>query len=133
MNRNPALPVYCSFICLMVLACASYATAQVSNQLSTGYPENGVFHGSEIDNIQITNDGLHVEIPISGAKGRGQSTASKVVYNSKAWTFHTRCFTSGGTFCEDDVQVDPLSNATLAFYGAFDYKFSTSSHTCQAG
>ena len=133
MTRNKALPAYCSFICLTMLLFAPYPAAQVSNQLNTGYPENGVFHGSELDNVQINNGGLHVEIPISGAKGRGQSTTSKVVYNSKGWTFKTRCFSSGGGFCEDDVQGDPLGYPTLAFFGAFDYKFVSSGNTCQRG
>src|SRR6266852_579412 len=107
MTRNRMLFTRGFFFCLLIVACVPYAASQVSNQLSTGYPENGIFHGSEIDNVQINNGGLHVEIPISGAKGRGLSTAAKVIYNSKNWTFHTRCFTAGGGFCEDDVGADP--------------------------
>jgi RHS repeat-associated protein len=121
------------FVCLYAFLCVPHAASQVPSQLNTGYPENGIFHGSDIDNVQINNGGLHLDIPIFSAKGRGLNVASRVVYNSKAWTFHTRCFTSGGGFCEDDVQVDRLSSATLAFYGAFDYEFATSSNTCQAG
>jgi RHS repeat-associated protein len=83
--------------------------------------------------VQINNGGLHVEIPIFNSKGRGLSANSKVVYNSKNWTFRTRCFTSGGGFCEDDVQGDPLGHTTLAFFGAFDYEFSVNYTTCTAG
>src|SRR6476469_1249157 len=90
----------CIAVLLLVELTAVAAHGQsVPSQLDTGYPENGIFHGSEIDNVQINNGGLHVEIPISTMKGRGLSAGSKVVYNSKSWTFRTRCFTSGGGFC----------------------------------
>jgi hypothetical protein len=120
-------------LCSLCLFGTSSAISQVSNQLNTGYPENGIFHGTDIENVQMNNGGLHIEIPISEVKGRGLSVASKVVYNSKGWTFHTRCFTSGGGFCEDDVQGDPLGYPSLAFFGAFDYEFSKQSSTCTTG
>jgi RHS repeat-associated protein len=106
-------------------------TSQVSNQLNTGYPENGVFRGSDIETVQMNNGGLTVNIPIFSAKARGFNVASKVIYNSKSWTFHTRCFTSGGGFCEDDVVSDALGYPGLVFAGAFDYMFHGSSRTCQ--
>jgi RHS repeat-associated protein len=130
MSRNYIAMTHSFAVCLLVALSVSISTAQVSNQLNTGYPENGIFHGTEIESVQINNGGLHVEIPIFQAKARGFNIASKVAYNSKAWTFHTRCFTSGGGFCEDDVQGDPLGYPTLAFFGAFDYLFSTSSSAC---
>jgi hypothetical protein len=120
-------------VCVFTIVCALCAGAQIPNQLNTGYPENGIFHGSDIDNVQINNGGLHVDIPLYSAKGRGLGVGARVVYNSKGWTFHTRCFTSGGGFCEDDVQGDPLGYPSLAFFGAFDYEFSTSSTTCLTG
>jgi RHS repeat-associated protein len=120
-------------VCSLYLFSASYANSQVSNQLNTGYPVNGIFHGTDIENVQMNNGGLHMEIPISELKGRGLSVASKVVYNSKDWTFHTRCFTSGGGFCEDDATGDPLGNSVPAFYGAFDYEFASSTSTCEQG
>ena len=118
---------------MLLLVSSGYSVAQIPSQLNTGYPENGIFHGSDVDNVQINNGGLHVEIPIYSAKGRGLSVGAKVVYNSKGWTFHTRCFTSGGGFCEDDVEGDPLGYPTLAFFGAFDYAFASSSSTCTTG
>lgn len=122
--------------CLVILLFFSFRAAGqggVPGQLNTGYPENGVFHGSQMDNVQINNLGLHAEIPIYSMKGRGLNIAFKVIYNSKSWTFHTRCFNEGGGFCEDDVITDPLGYLGLAFFGAFDYAFSSSSQTCQAG
>src|SRR5262245_49938052 len=115
MKRNQTFPKRSFLVCLAVLLCAHYAAAQASNQLNTGYPENAIFHGSDMDNVQVNNGNLHVQIPISGVKGRGLSTSSKVVYNSKSWSFHTRCFTSGGGFCEDDVGGDPLGYIGLSF------------------
>src|ERR1051326_4452455 len=133
MNLLRGLSKYVLAGCLFTMVCVLRAGAQIPNQLNTGYPENGVFHGSEIDNVQINNGGLHVEIPLYSAKGRGLGVGARAVYNSKGWTFHTRCFTSGGGFCEDDVQGDPMGYPSLAFFGAFDYEFSTSSSTCTTG
>lgn len=133
MKRTQILLSRIVLLCAVLFFCGPSAYPQISNQLNTGYPENGVFHGTEIENVQINNGGLHVGIPVSDAKGRGLSLASKVIYNSKGWTFHTRCFTSGGGFCEDDVSGDSLGNTQLAFYGAFDYAFATSSSTCTTG
>lgn len=135
MKKIPAIAIHVASVAAvsLFLLLASSAQGQIPNQLNTGYPDNGVFHGSDIDNVQINNSGLHIEIPIYQAKGRGLNVGAKVVYNSKGWVFKTRCFTSGGGFCEDDVQGDPLGNTTFAFYGGFDYIFSASSRNCQAG
>jgi RHS repeat-associated protein len=131
-KKSPSYGFVLAFFVLALSVVLAHAQS-VPSQLNTGYPENGLFHGSEIDNVQINNGGLHVEIPVSTTKGRGLSASSKVVYNSKGWTFRTRCFTSGGGFCEDDVQGDPLGYPTLAFFGAFDYQFSIKYTTCTAG
>ncbi len=120
-------------LCSVCLFGASYANSQIPNQLNTGYPEGGIFHGTEIENVQINNGGLHADIPIYSVKGRGLGVDAKVIYNSKNWTFRTRCFTSGGGFCEDDVAGDSLGNQVPAFYRTPDYVFHDSSSTCQAG
>lgn len=130
MRRSHIGLQHSSAICLLVILSASISTAQVSSQLNTGYPENGIFNGTDIENVQINNGGLHVEIPIFAAKARGFNVASKVIFNSKSWMLKTTCYTSGGGFCQDVVQGDPLSFQVLSFFGAFDYIVSSSSKTC---
>jgi RHS repeat-associated protein len=131
MKRRALRPTYLALLCISLFCAAPDLASQVSNQLNTGFPENGIFRGSDIESVQMNNGGIHVEIPIFSAKGRGLNVASRVVYNSKSWTFRTRCFTSGGGFCEDDVSGDPLGYGSLVFAGAFDYMFHASSRTCQ--
>jgi RHS repeat-associated protein len=133
MSKNQSIFSKVFAACALALIPSHCAVAQVPSQLDTGYPENGIFHGSEIDNVQFANFNLHVQIPISRSKGRGLNFESSVVWNSKIWTFHTQCFTSGGGFCQDEVQTDPLGFASPAFFGSFDYIFSTNSTTCSAG
>src|SRR6476469_6458997 len=106
MNKNQSIFSKIFAVCALALMAFPFAAAQVPNKLNTGYPENGIFHGSDIDNVQVANFNLHVEIPISSIKGRGLGFKSGVVYNSKSWTLHTQCFTSGGGFCQDDVRTD---------------------------
>lgn len=120
-------------LCCVCLLGVSKANSQIPNQLNTGYPEGGIFHGTEIENVQINNGGLHVDIPIYSVKGRGLGVGSNVIYNSKNWTFRTRCFTSGGGFCEDDVAGDSLGSQVPALYRTPDYLFHNSSRSCQAG
>jgi hypothetical protein len=115
-KKSPSYGFVLAFFVLALPVVLAHAQS-VPSQLNTGYPENGLFHGSEIDNVQINNGGLHVAIPVSTTKGRGLSASSKVVYNSKSWTFRTRCFTSGGGFCEDDVRVI-LSDIQLSPFSA---------------
>jgi RHS repeat-associated protein len=131
MNRRAFFLIYRGLLCVSLFFAAPNLISQVSNQLNTGYPENGVFRGTDIETVQMNNGGLHVDIPIFSAKARGFNVSSKVVYNSKSWTFRTRCFTSGGGFCEDDVVSDGLGYPGLVFAGAFDYMFHASGRTCQ--
>src|SRR5262249_26233747 len=131
MNRKAPSLIYRALLSIALFSSAPYLASQGSNQLNTGFPENGIFRGTDIENVQMNNGGLHVDIPTFSAKGRGMNVSSRVVYNSKSWTFRTRCLTSGGGFCEDDVSGDPLGYSTLVFAGAFDYMFHASSRTCQ--
>src|SRR5437762_8524676 len=97
----------------------------VPNQLNTGYPENSIFHGTEIENVQFQNGNLHVNIPIWAAKGRGLSTGFNFVYDNHGYRFTTHCYTSGGGFCQDTVTIDPLSPMVLQGFGPANYQFGT--------
>lgn len=110
---------------LSILVSALAAQGQsVPNELNTGYPENNIFHGTEIENVQLQNGNLHVRIPIWSAKGRGLNTGYNFEYNNHGYRLVTHCYTSGGGFCQDNVSIDTLSPMTLKGFGPADYQFA---------
>jgi RHS repeat-associated protein len=101
-----------------------------STELNTGYPENAIFHGSDIDNVQINNGNLHISIPVWSVKGRGLDTSFGFVYNNKGWTFNTHCNTTYG-ICSDAVTPEPGDTMSLTALGPLDYQFSWKSSSVQ--
>lgn len=118
---------------LLTLLWAMAAQSQVPNELNTGYPENSMFHGSEIENVQMQNGNLHVNIPIWSAAGRGLSTSFNFIYNNHGYRLVTKCFSGGGGFCQDNVGTDPLSPMVLKGYGPLDYQFSSAGRSISCG
>src|SRR5262249_5952242 len=57
----------------------------VGNSSNAGTPQNAIFHGSDIDAVQLNNGGLSVDIPLGGTPGRGLSTGYRLIYNSRTW------------------------------------------------
>jgi hypothetical protein len=98
------------------------------NATATGYPENAIIHGTDLESVQVTNGNLHVHIPIWSAKGRGLDTDGSFVYDSKAWFFKNHCYTSG--ICVDLVSEEPGSDMALTAHGPLDYSL-TYGHTTQ--
>ncbi len=82
MRRNS----YFIRIALLICLFTRILVAQNSDPSGTGYPENAVYHGGDLDSVQLGNGNLHLEIPIWSAKGRGLDTGAKFVYDSKVWT-----------------------------------------------
>jgi RHS repeat-associated protein len=109
------------FLAILFLALGAVAQS-VPNELNTGYPENSIFHGTEIENVQVENRNLHVNIPIWSAKGRGLNTGYSFQYNNHGYRLVTHCYTGGGGFCQDTVAADPLSPMVLKGYGPTDYQ-----------
>lgn len=84
--------VYATVAILIAMASWSSSSAlTVMNQTNTGFPENGVFHGSDLDSIRVDNGNLHVHIPIWATKGRGLHTSASFVYDNKGWACSTTC------------------------------------------
>lgn len=118
---------------VIVTFLSSYLPARaqdVTNATNTGYPENAIVQGTNIESVQVTNGNLHVHIPIWSAKGRGLNTGGFMVYDSKEWSFSNHCFTSG--ICVDTVIAEPGNNMILTAHGAKDYSVSykTVSRSC---
>src|SRR5207302_8992023 len=79
----------------------------VANHNSIGFPQNGVFNGSDFDTVQLNNGNLHIEIPLWSLPGRGPSAYLKMVYDSKSWYLKETCHTNhltGDTTCGEAVR-----------------------------
>jgi hypothetical protein len=103
----------------LVLASLSPAYGQtVTRSLDIGFPEGGVFSGSNFDNVQLNNGNLHIEIPLLTIPGRGLPVVYKYVYDNKGWFFHETCGHSG--LCHDYVQGESGNNMGLPISSPFD-------------
>src|ERR1700730_7141283 len=79
-------------VLLAVAFGASSANSQtVANSNNTGYPENAIVQGTEIESVQATNGNLHIQIPIYSSAGRGLGVAYWLLLDSKGWAFSTQC------------------------------------------
>src|SRR6266700_1305094 len=70
-------------------------TPSATNATNVGFPMNGVFDGTDFENVQIANGGLQIEIPLFSVPGRnGLDVTYKYVYANKQWTaretYHAR-------------------------------------------
>jgi RHS repeat-associated protein len=108
-------------ILFAVTANQSSFAQSVTGATNTGYPENAVVHGTEIESVQVTNGNLHMQIPIYSAKGRELGTQFNFIYDNKGWTYANHC--SGG-LCTDTVIQEPGSSVVLQAVGPYDYIFS---------
>jgi RHS repeat-associated protein len=77
--------------CLVVLSCllAPICWAQdVYDQINVGTPPNGLFHGGEIDTVQLNNGNLHIEIPLWTVRGRGPVPVGAIfVLDTMEWSY----------------------------------------------
>jgi hypothetical protein len=53
--------------CLLPAITSTCSGQSTGNPVNTGVPENGVFHGSDVESVQVNNGNLHVDIPIWSA------------------------------------------------------------------
>jgi RHS repeat-associated protein len=99
---------------LFVLACflGPICSAQdVYNEINVGTPPNGLFHGGEIDTVQLNNGNLHIEIPLWSVKGRGPLAPGAIfVLDSKEWT---------SKITIDKTTGDPIAHIQTEVAGTF--------------
>jgi len=84
-----------------------------------GYPDGGIFHGTEIESVDLTSGNLHIQIPVHQEKGRGLNTGTSFVFDTHFWKFYTFC--SGLAGCTD---VPSFSVTPLTIQGPNDYTLS---------
>src|SRR6266852_8344040 len=73
------------------MQCATVHAQAITNDNNIGFPENAIFHGGDIETVQVTNGNLHIEDTIWSAKGRGLDTGYKLLYNNKTWRVDIDC------------------------------------------
>src|SRR5713226_2912915 len=93
---------------------------QVTKGLDIGFPEGGVFSGSDFDNVQLNNGNLHIEIPLLTIPGRGMPVVYKYVYDNRGWFFHGTCGHLGT--CTDTVWGEQGNNMGLPISSPFDWQ-----------
>src|SRR5713226_813006 len=109
-----------SFVVLAVTVFAVSCFGQdVNNSLNVGIPENGVFHGTDIETVQLGNGGLHIELPLWSVAGRGLSVGYSYIYDNRAWRFLRNCDSSG--FCTDSVRTEYQTTLYGKIVGPLDY------------
>jgi RHS repeat-associated protein len=81
MNR---LRLFAAFLLLAVAAVAQ-DDVRTGNSTNVGLPDNGLFSGSNIDNVQVNNGNLHIQIPVVTVPGRGMSNSKQFVYDSRGY------------------------------------------------
>src|ERR1051326_2502837 len=114
-------------ITLSIFLFATLTFAQDENNKSNiGFPENGVFSGSNFDNVQLNNGNLHIEIPLYDVKGRGPNHAFlKLAFDTKHWSIHSFCHTvQGVTTCGGSVQAESGSGI-YSFVSPFGFVSSS--------
>ncbi len=63
----------------------------VTNSSNIGFPPNGIFDGSDFDNVQTANGNLHVHVPLLQLKGRGPTLSVDYHYDGVSYYLTERC------------------------------------------
>src|SRR5229473_5960784 len=119
-------------LCLLCLLVFAAHAQDVTNGRNVGFPPNGVFDGSDFENVQLNNGNLHIEIPLWSTAGRGLPAGYKYVYDSLGWHFTTVCSKKTG-YCTDIVR--PSGQMTLRLVGpeAGGVGYAQKAVTCNSG
>src|SRR5258708_1121587 len=113
MKRNLRISLLSFYFALLSSLIARSTRAQdVTNQLNTGIPENGIFHGTDIESVQVTNGNLHIAIPIWSTAGRNLGAGYQFLLDNKGWDYSVHCNPTYGT-CSAAVVTEQFSNMSL--------------------
>src|SRR5437870_3979446 len=106
----------CSLLVLFSLLILTTAIARAQTQTmdvnrSTGAP-GSIYHGSDIDNVNLSSGNLRITIPLLHFPGRGLDTDIVLTYNSKIWK--TATFTDVTGFTRATATIDLDTNTSPA-------------------
>src|SRR5258706_1674528 len=122
-----------SAVFLWVLALPLSAQS-INNKTAIGFPENGVFTGSDFDTAQLTNGNLHIEIPLWSLPQRGLPPLSaKYVYDNKGWYTKVHCGHMGICTSVPDIELGTNAkwNRTFSWTATMTQKIVN--QPCSAG
>jgi len=77
----------------------------IADASNIGFPPNGVFDGSDFDNVQTVNGNLHVHLPLFQVKGRGPAFYVNLDYDGVSYYMTERCIPSG--YCYGTWHINP--------------------------
>jgi RHS repeat-associated protein len=108
--------------------CLAFSRAPLFGQAATGpidigFPPNAVFHGSDLDFVNLDNGNLHIEIPLWSTNGRGMPVGYRLVYDSKGFTRSDYCAKDGS--CSSAIDTAPGSHMIMVLIGPFAYTLQT--------
>lgn len=89
------IEVFAFAVFLLALAPGHVQAQDITTSSSFGFPPNGIFVGSDFDNVQTANGNLHVQIPLFQFKGRGPSMFASFHYDGESYYMTERCDTNG--------------------------------------
>ena len=87
--------------------------------IDIGFPPNAVFHGSDLDHVNLDNGNLHIEIPLWSTNGRGMPVGYRLIYDSKGFTSTDHCTRDGS--CSSVIQAAPGNHLIMLLVGPFGY------------
>jgi RHS repeat-associated protein len=84
-----------AFTVLFLALVPGHVRAQdITTSSNFGFPPNGLFVGSNFDNVQTANGNLHIRIPLFRFKGRGPSMFASFDYDGESYYMTERCDTN---------------------------------------
>jgi RHS repeat-associated protein len=109
-------------LCFILAACGmSYGqTDTIPDPTQTGFPEHGVFQGSNVESVQVNNGNLHIQIPLVRMKGRGPAYFVNFVYDTKGWNIREFCHQASQLICTYAVK----SGVATTQFGKLVHPFS---------
>ncbi|HEY2460487.1 MAG TPA: RHS repeat-associated core domain-containing protein [Candidatus Acidoferrum sp.] len=111
----------------LLLLIRPLAAQQINPGTNSGLPPFGSFHGSEFDQVNLSNGNLHIEIPIVSVKQRGGKVFTwKYVYDSPEFTnqFFPEPLPNNPTNGVYQVSLSPtdsVPNSGWRLVGPFDF------------
>src|SRR5947209_1902226 len=82
------LTICTNVVLLAILLTCKAALAQtdtIPDPNPAGLPEHAIFHGTDVESVQVNNGNLHIEILLAEIKGRGPSYTVKFVLDTKGY------------------------------------------------
>jgi RHS repeat-associated protein len=125
-NRTAALrtiEVFAFAVFFLSLSPGRVKAQDITTGSNVGFPLNGIFVGSEFNNVQTANGNLHVHIPLFQFKGRGPSMFASFEYDGENYYMTERCGTNG--YCNGTWHINPGGGWKISTSLSYAVSYST--------